>query len=118
MFFSQLDWLSSLGRNWLEQARFDRREPLFKRSDGAPKIVPASCQRPGEDRILSVRSIENPRALLFSCNVAGEDLDDAVKIGNQCTDLRRFPRFNLALNLKMVLTFHRVCAQMIRFGTR
>jgi hypothetical protein len=77
------------------------------------KIVPARCLGPGEDRILSVGSIENPRAVLFGGNVAVEDLDDAVEIGNQCPDLRRFSQLTLVSN-PTVFHFH---APMIRFGT-
>ena len=34
--------------------------------------------------------IRHARAVLFGGNVAVEDMDDAVEVGNQCPDLLRF----------------------------
>jgi hypothetical protein len=50
---------------------------------------------------------------LFGGNIAVEELDDALEVGNQCPDLRRFSQSALVSNPSV---FH-FRAPMIRFGT-
>jgi len=56
---------------------------LFESSDGAQKIVPASDQRPGEERIVYSGAVEYAGLFLLSGDIAVEDLDDAINVGNQ-----------------------------------
>jgi hypothetical protein len=58
-------------------------------------------------------AIGYPRMFLFGGNVAVEDLDDAVEIGNQYPDLRRFSQCTLVF----IPTVFHFRAPMTCFGT-
>ena len=75
-------YLRQLG-NQLSLNRWEIYKSLFESRDGAQKIVPARDQRPGEDRIVDPGAVEYAGLFLFSGDVAIEDLDDAIDIGNQ-----------------------------------
>ena len=66
---ADLAYAGALGRDRLNHGYLDRRKALFERSNGVPKIVPACCQRRGEDRIRGVGAIRHPRSLLFGGSV-------------------------------------------------
>jgi hypothetical protein len=57
--------------------------------------------------------IEYARMFLFGGNVAVEELDDAVEVGNQCPNLCRFPQRTLVSDPTV---FH-FDAPMVRFST-
>jgi hypothetical protein len=46
------------------------------------RLSPARDQRPGEDRIVDPGAVEYAGLFFFSGDVAIEDLDDAIDIGN------------------------------------
>ncbi len=64
----------------------DRGKSLLKSYNCDLEIVAPRCQRPCQDRILGVGSIENPRPLLFGGNVALDHLHSAIEIIHQCPD--------------------------------
>ena len=90
------------------------RKSLFERSDGVHKIISAGCQRPGEHRILYLGAVEYAGLFLFSGDIAVENLDDAIDVGNQYSCLQRIPCWGRAP--KMTLVFH-FLLQMICSGT-
>src|ERR1700736_386702 len=102
---ADLAYSGALGRDRLNHGYLDRRKALFKRSNSVPKIVPACCQRRGEDRIRGVGAIRHPRSLLFGGNVAIEELNSPIEVDNHLPDLRRLPYDGFA-RIKMTLAFH------------
>src|ERR1700730_2195694 len=88
---ADLAYSGALGRDRLNHGYLDRRKALFKRSNGVPKIVPACCQRRGEDRIRGVGAIRHPRSLLFGGNVAIEELNSPIEVDNHLPDLCHSP---------------------------
>jgi hypothetical protein len=77
---------------------------LFESSDSVHEIISAGRQRPGKHRIRYLGAVEYAGLFLLSGDIAVEDLDDAINVGNQYSCLQRFPcrrRFP-----KMRLMFH------------
>lgn len=83
----------------------DPRQALLEQRDGILQIIPARCQNAGGQGIVGMRAIGRPGFVFLRTDIALDDLNDAVEVGDQTPRLRGFAQDVRAPKLALVSHF-------------